>query len=57
MGKGNKLLAVNLHRIVKNKKENKVKITKMTRCGKLKAILEIELKYILGKIEYTKIKS
>ena len=48
---------VNLHRIVKNKKENKVKITKMTRCGKLKAILEIELKYILGKIEYTKIKS
>ena len=42
---------------MKNKKGNKVKITKMTRCGKLKAILEIELKYIFGKIEYKKIKS
>ena len=42
---------------MKNKKGNKVKTTKMTRCGKRKAILEIELKDILSKIEYTKIKS
>ena len=53
MGKGNKLLVVNLHRIMKSRMENKVKMTKIARCDKRKATLEIELKYILGKIEYT----
>lgn len=57
MGKGNKLLVVNLHRIMKSRMENKVKMTKIARCDKRKAILKIELKYILGKIEYTKMKS
>ena len=57
MGKGNKLLVVNLHRIMKSRMENKVKMTKIARCDKRKAILKIELKYILGKIEYTRMKS
>ena len=48
---------VNLHRIMKSRMENKVKMTKIARCDKRKAILKIELKYILGKIEYTKMKS
>lgn len=48
---------VDLYRIIKRINENEVKMTKMARCGKRKTILEIELKDILSKIEYTRMKS
>jgi len=48
---------VDLYRIIKRINENEVKMTKMARCGKRKTILAIELKDILSKIEYTRMKS